>query len=163
LRSSKKPFKNSVRETMKKASCPVCHSEGQNVLAITVKHLVKENLRDTVHETTTYHLCLNPHCPVVYFDASGKTLKKEDLKVPVWYKDGAFPKYICYCSRVTEEEIRSAIRQGARTLEDIQRMTGAGSKGFCLTENPSGRCCHGEIAKILEKACRVSPRASSNP
>uniref|UniRef100_A0A7V4TII5 (2Fe-2S)-binding protein n=1 Tax=Candidatus Caldatribacterium saccharofermentans TaxID=1454753 RepID=A0A7V4TII5_9BACT len=144
---------------MKKASCPVCHSEGQNVLALTVKHLVREALRDTVHETTTYRLCLNPHCPVVYFDASGKTLKKEDLKIPVWYKDGAFPKYICYCSRVTEEEIRSAIRQGARTLEDIQRMTGAGSKGFCLTENPSGRCCHGEIVKILEKACRVSPQS----
>jgi len=144
---------------VKKALCPVCHSEGQNVLALTVKHLVREALRDTVNEMATYHLCLNPHCPVVYFDAFGKTLKKEDLKVPVWYKDGASPKYICYCSRVTEEEIRSAIHQGAKTLEDIQRMTGAGSKGSCLTENPSGRCCHREIAKILEKARRASPQS----
>ncbi|WP_438313736.1 (2Fe-2S)-binding protein [Candidatus Caldatribacterium sp. SIUC1] len=143
---------------MEKALCPVCHGEGQNVLTLTVKHLVREALRDTVNETVTYCLCLNPHCPVVYFDASGKTLKKEDLKVPVWYKDGASPKYICYCSRVTEEEILSAIRKGARTLEDIQRMTGAGSKGFCLTENPSGRCCHREIAKILKRACESSLR-----
>ncbi len=159
MRNSRKPCRNSAPETMKKASCPACHGEGQNVLALTVKHLVQENLRDTVHEKTTYYLCLSPHCPVVYFDTSGKTLKTEDLKVPVWYKDGASPKYICYCSQVTEEEILSTIRQGAKTLEDIQRMTGAGSKGFCLTENPSGRCCHREIEKILKSARGASSQS----
>ena len=32
---------------------------------------------------------------------------------------------ICYCSNVTKDQIIKAMEQGARTLNDIRKMTGA--------------------------------------
>lgn len=47
-------------------------------------------------------------------------------------------EYICYCDQVTEEEIITAIRQGARNLRDIRRMTGAMTHCDCEHKNPKG-------------------------
>ena len=42
---------------------------------------------------------------------------------------------ICYCHRVQAKEIAAAILQGARTPEDISRLTGArtGCGTLCIT------------------------------
>lgn len=34
-------------------------------------------------------------------------------------------KLICYCDNVTKGEIIAAMEQGAKTLSDVKRMTGA--------------------------------------
>ncbi|MFQ9885439.1 MAG: (2Fe-2S)-binding protein [Negativibacillus massiliensis] len=47
-------------------------------------------------------------------------------------------EYICYCDKVTEEDIVRAIGQGARTIRDIQRMTGAMTNCDCANKNPKG-------------------------
>lgn len=46
--------------------------------------------------------------------------------------------YICYCDRVTEKDIVKAIQKGARTLKDIQKMTGAMTHCDCKNKNPKG-------------------------
>ncbi len=46
---------------------------------------------------------------------------------------------VCFCSRVTAGEIRQAMRTGARTLDDIRRMTGACTVGRCKELSPRGR------------------------
>lgn len=43
---------------------------------------------------------------------------------------------ICYCSNVTKAEILTALENGARTLADIRRMTGACTKGDCKNLSP---------------------------
>lgn len=53
-------------------------------------------------------------------------------------------KVICYCNNVTYIDIRKAMINGARTLEEIQEATGAGT--VC------GRCTS-EIEKILASVC----------
>ncbi|MGL4799485.1 MAG: (2Fe-2S)-binding protein [Cellulosilyticaceae bacterium] len=53
-------------------------------------------------------------------------------------------RVVCYCNNVTYIDIRKAMIEGARTLEEIQEMTGAGA--IC------GRCT-GEIEKILASVC----------
>jgi NAD(P)H-nitrite reductase large subunit len=50
---------------------------------------------------------------------------------------------ICRCEEVTEEEIREAIRRGARSLREIKRVTRAGA-GLC-----QGKTCSLLIARIL--------------
>jgi bacterioferritin-associated ferredoxin len=40
--------------------------------------------------------------------------------------------YVCICNAVTDAMIRSAVGKGAKTLADLQRMTGcAGACGSC--------------------------------
>jgi NAD(P)H-nitrite reductase large subunit len=50
---------------------------------------------------------------------------------------------ICRCEEVTEEEIREAIRRGARSLREVKRVTRAGA-GLC-----QGKTCSLLIARIL--------------
>jgi NAD(P)H-nitrite reductase large subunit len=48
-------------------------------------------------------------------------------------------KLICYCDNVTKGEIIAAMEQGAKTLKDIRRMTGAATTCRCAELNPSGK------------------------
>jgi len=46
---------------------------------------------------------------------------------------------VCYCKNVNKMQILSAITiDGARTLDDIKRITGACTGGNCAVMNPSG-------------------------
>jgi len=55
------------------------------------------------------------------------------------------PVFICRCEEVTEEEIRKAIRLGARTVDDIKRATRAGM-GLCQS-----KLCYTNIARIIHE------------
>ncbi len=46
---------------------------------------------------------------------------------------------VCFCSNVTAGDIRRAKSEGARTLDDIRRMTGACTIGRCKELSPRGR------------------------
>jgi len=59
-------------------------------------------------------------------------------------------KMICYCNLVTQKEIESAIKQGAKTLSDIKQITGACTGNQCKELNPSGKCCSGDINRLLK-------------
>ena len=47
-------------------------------------------------------------------------------------------EYICYCDRVTEEDIIRAMENGARSLKDIKAATGAMSHCDCANKHPKG-------------------------
>jgi len=121
--------------------------KGEGVSLKTVKHLVKE---DKLVKDLNYSICLNEDCDVVYY-SDDVIYKKEDVKVPVWFKRDANPKYICYCSRVTEEDIKRAIEDGANTLKDVIIKTGAMKNCNCEINNPKGKCCSNDIKKVMEK------------
>lgn len=46
---------------------------------------------------------------------------------------------VCFCSNVTAGVIRQAMREGAQSLDDIRRMTGACTLGRCKELSPRGR------------------------
>ena len=56
---------------------------------------------------------------------------------------------ICYCKQVTKSEIENAISDGAKTLKDIQEITGACTGNQCKELNPSGKCCSSDINTML--------------
>lgn len=61
-------------------------------------------------------------------------------------------KIICYCKNISEAEIKEAIKNGAKTLQDIQQNTGACTGNQCKTMNPSGKCCSTEINQLLNQS-----------
>jgi bacterioferritin-associated ferredoxin len=98
---------------------------------------------------TDFFICLAPDCEVVYF-SHDVVFRQEDVVVPVAFKTGASPKFVCYCNRVTEEEIIRAVVNGeAKTIGDIARLTDAMKNGKCLTNNPKGVCCHKDIETVI--------------
>ena len=56
---------------------------------------------------------------------------------------------ICHCKQVTKSEIEKAISEGAKTLKDIQEITGACTVNQCKELNPSGKCCSVAINALL--------------
>lgn len=104
-----------------------------------------------------YYICLNEDCDIVYFSADKKTIFfKEDMNTPIWFKKGADPKFICYCNRVTEQQIIDAVRyEGAKTIKDIVRLTGAMKNARCEINNPLGQCCGPVIQETIEKALNM--------
>lgn len=54
-------------------------------------------------------------------------------------------KVVCLCKGVSEETIVEAIKNGAKTFEEVSEKTGAGT-GFCH----AGRC-KGTILKLIEE------------
>ncbi len=57
---------------------------------------------------------------------------------------------VCWCSNVSKQSILDAIQNGARSMDDIRRMTGACTVGRCKELSPRGRCCSIEIRILLE-------------
>lgn len=44
-------------------------------------------------------------------------------------------KTVCYCMNVTNRQIKDAVEQGARTLEDVQKVTKAATVCGACREN----------------------------
>lgn len=132
--------------------CPVCREKGEFVKNITVKHLILNAIKDSVGDND-YYLCMNEACCVAYFNSEHNIkFNKKELKVPIWFKSDANPKYICYCNKVTEEDIIEAvINKGAKNIKDIIMLTGAMKNGKCEINNPLGKCCSTIIQETIKK------------
>lgn len=58
---------------------------------------------------------------------------------------------ICYCKNVSKQTIETAIKNGAKTLKEIQEMTTACTGNRCKELNPKGVCCSVDIIPMLPK------------
>ena len=58
---------------------------------------------------------------------------------------------VCYCKKVDEESIVTAIKNGADSLSKVKEMTEACTGSECATKNPSKKCCSKDIKKLIEK------------
>lgn len=130
----------------------MCNGETQEVKSITVKYFVYDSYVDEI-QNGKYHICLNENCDVIYFNSDKNLVfKKDSIKMPIWFKKDADPKYICYCNQVTEKQIIDAIlNKDAKNMKDIIRITGAMKNGKCETKNPLGKCCGAIIQKSISK------------
>jgi bacterioferritin-associated ferredoxin len=128
--------------------CPVCNREGQKVSNVTVQNMLLNT--ESYIDGNTYYICLTPNCMVAYYDNKDNTICESSIKVPIWFKDGANPKYACYCSKVTQEDVIKAVVKGARDVKSVAELTGAMKNGNCIMNNPTGKCCHSEIQRIID-------------
>lgn len=143
---------NSIKDVNNIEKCPVCNLPGEAVKIVTVESLVKdENKKDVLGGN--YFLCKSKDCDVVYYNPDKDMIfLKDQVKVSIWYKKDANPKYACYCSKTTEDEvIKAVIENGARTVEDVIRITGAMENDDCTRNNPRGYCCWNIIQEAIDK------------
>lgn len=132
--------------------CPVCKRQGTLVKNITVTHMLLDKLAEQVCEYD-YFLCINEECDVTYYNVeSNIKFNKNQIKEPIWFKKDAIPKYACYCSKVTEEEVINAVvKGGATNVKEVLKITGAMGNPQCQKKNPLGKCCHQIIQDAIDK------------
>lgn len=73
------------------------------------------------------HVCMSEDCDVTYYSTKPSIkFNEQQVKVPLWFKKDADSKYVCYCNKVTEEEvINTVIKDGATNMQEILKNTGA--------------------------------------
>ncbi|WP_447973867.1 putative iron-sulfur cluster-binding metallochaperone [Nitrospira sp. Kam-Ns4a] len=135
--------------------CNSCMQPGKPVTHETVAALIKPEFHDTV-KGRAYAFCDTPTCPVVYYTADGLQVLKTQLRVRVGAKETEDPIPVCYCFNVTERMIREEIkRTGRSTAASRIRAEVKAGNCRCEVENPSGRCCLGDVVAAEKRAARA--------
>lgn len=140
------------------AFCPMSGTKGKPVELGTVKALLtSEALRQL--NASPHRFCPEPTCAVVYFDESGHTYSKADIRVPVWQKEPFGNRTVCYCFGENEADMRSEI-VATGSSDAVERVRAHISAGRCACEvrNPRGVCCLGDMtAAVARVAAELVP------
>lgn len=139
------------------AICRECGHKGQSVLRNTLEYILKDERRKELQDAD-YLFCTTATCEVVYFsNETQQYFRKGDVRVRVGIKETEDPVPVCYCFGYTQDRIFREIREsGASTaLTYITEKVKAG-QCRCETENPSGRCCLGEVNKTVKAGLAIS-------
>lgn len=130
--------------------CKKCEEKAQKVDKEIVRHFVINSLKKSIIDGD-YYLCLNEECRTTYFNKENTIiLKNSDLNTQIGFKKDSYPKYICYCNKVTEQQIIDAVvNNNARSIKDVVIITGAMKNSNCKINNPLGKCCSSDIQKII--------------
>ena len=140
--------------------CPLCFNPGRRVLQVTVSnHVYPEDWKLLMDG---FRFCSGNACPMIYFNnATATYFLKSEIKTRFGPKEDEGPKPICYCLSVLEEDIRYEIlkKNCCDSLQDIEEFTKAGTGKWCLTTNPSGRCCRDYLGDVVDKFLRMKETA----
>ncbi|NHJ33623.1 MAG: (2Fe-2S)-binding protein [Asgard group archaeon] len=122
--------------------CPRCKQQGIIVRKLTVRSLLISEVKKRVMDVA-YYLCMSSDCDVSYYrNASSEVFTISDVKVPIWYKKEAHPKYACYCNKITDEEVINVVKEtGLSKNQVIIEYLREKVKCACAAMNPSGQCC----------------------
>ncbi|HUY90101.1 MAG TPA: mercuric transporter MerT family protein [Pirellulales bacterium] len=103
---------------------------------------------------TAWRFCDSPDCDVVYFSEDNDAVfTKSQLKVSVGIKETTGERPLCYCFGHSVASIKNELRTRGHSgaLDDIRvKMKDPGCR--CESENPSGSCCLGSVAKGIQIA-----------
>lgn len=143
-------------------TCPACGHRGAAVQLQTVKALLSEMALRRI-QLTHYRFCSNAACDVVYFGDAGDRFDTEDVRMPVWQKEAAGARLLCYCFGETEADIRRQVLQNARA-EVVDRIRDhiAAERCACEIRNPRGACCLGDVIAAVKRIEAETAEGSMN-
>ena len=130
--------------------CPRSGTRGVAVDLNTVKALLAPVALARI-TGAPHRFCPEPACEIVYF-SPGDTYTVHDLRVPVWQKEPAGARVICYCFGENEADIRQELEQrGASQAVERVRAHIAAGRCACELRNPRGACCLGDIIAAVKR------------
>lgn len=142
--------KKSLEEVNK--LCKVCGEPGLRVLPVTMAtHIGAEYWR---YLYDGFRFSPTPECPVIYYNNRTDTyFLKDEVKTRFGLKEKEPPRPLCYCLQVTEEQIADEIlnKKCCFSLKDIVAYSKAGTGKWCLTTNPSGKCCRDYLGPVVDR------------
>lgn len=138
-------------------ACPVCSERGAAVQLQTVKALLTDTALRRV-QLTHYRFCRNPACDTVYFGDAGDCYNTPDLRVPVWHKEPAGARLVCYCFGETESGIQAELlERGHSGVVDRIREHITAQRCACDIRNPRGACCLGDVTAAVKRMEAAMP------
>lgn len=134
-----------------RAACCQCGSKGSAVDLVTAKALLTEVALRLLTLAPLY-FCQEPTCSAVYFTTDGQVYSGAALRVPVWQKEPAGRRRICYCFDENEESmLREVVETGRCGAVQRVRDHIAADRCACDVRNPRGTCCLGDLMKAVAR------------
>ena len=131
--------------------CPECGKSGRLVDRITVKAMLRPEALMRL-SASGHRFCPTPECPVVYFGVD-EVFAREEVVVPVFHKEAAGERAVCYCFAVSEGDIRRELAEtGRSTAADRITALVKAERCACEVKNPQGSCCLGNVAAAATAA-----------
>jgi hypothetical protein len=144
-------------EAVAPTRCLECGRPGRLVDRITVKAMLRPEALMRL-AASEHRFCPTPECPVVYFGFD-EIFDREEIVVPVFQKEPAGDRTVCYCFGVSESDIRRETAEtGRSTAGDRVTALVKAERCACEVKNPQGSCCLGNIAAVTAEA-RAADRA----
>jgi CopZ-like zinc binding protein len=141
-------------------ACPVNGARAKQVEMLTVRSLVRHLPLGV--PPTAYYFCEDPTCEVVYFPGNPQAplFRRSDLWVRVGVKEKGDPIPVCYCFGFTRQDIVDEIRTTGNSTV-AERITAEVRAGNCACEvkNPSGKCCLGDVTRVIHECNRGAQKA----
>lgn len=130
--------------------CPRSGTQGHAVDLNTVKALLTSTALARI-TGSAHRFCPDPACEVVYF-SPGDTYTVRDLRIPVWQKEPAGARMVCYCFGENEADIRGEIEEhgGSHAVARVRAHIRAG-RCACELRNPRGVCCLGDVIAAVTR------------
>ena len=127
---------------------------GRTVEAITVKALLRPAALERLSRSD-HRFCPTASCPIVYF-ADGEAFSAADVSAPVFQKETAGSRTVCYCFQITETDLRREIEATGESAASA-RVTAHVKAGRCACEikNPQGSCCLGNILLTVTALTKI--------
>lgn len=140
--------------------CPTNGARSKRVNMLTVRSLVRH--LPLGMPKAQYYFCEVTECDVVYFASKPEApiFKRADLLVRVGVKETENPVPVCYCFGFTREDIEQEVAHIGRSAI-AQRITAEVKAGNCACEvkNPSGKCCLGNVTRVVHECNRGVQKA----
>ena len=131
--------------------CPLCGLPTVAVNTEAVKFNIIEPKKDMVDLKKKWSICVNPDCDCTYF-SKHTVFRTADLIVPLFFKDNSDNVPVCYCSNLTRGEIKNAVNNGCKSIDDVQNFTKKDITGLCEERNPLGKCCRNVFLKTISES-----------
>jgi hypothetical protein len=129
--------------------CPQCGFPAIGVNEKAVRFNIIDAKSEMIIAPSKWSVCNNPNCDCSYF-SKNSVFKTSDLIVSLFFKDTSSIAPICYCSNLTRGEIQNAVKNGCKTIDDVQNYTKKDITGFCEERNPLGKCCRNVFLKTIK-------------
>lgn len=124
--------------------CPYCGYKGKEVKLETVAELTKNKCVFFENGEKIY-ICTNKKCDLVYFQVGNpKVYLKEEIKVPVWFKEKYKNYIVCYCHNIYLDDIVKIVKntnESNLTKKDILNLLNTNHLEDCKHLNPTGENC----------------------
>ena len=141
-------------------ACPANGARSKQVDMLTVCSLVRH--LPLGMPKAQYYFCEGTDCDIVYFASHPEApiFKRADLLVRVGAKETGDPVPVCYCFGFTRRDIEEEVARTARSTI-AQRITAEVRAGNCACEvkNPSGKCCLGNVTRVVQERNRGVQKA----
>jgi hypothetical protein len=145
----------------KTAECPVGGTKGLPVELQTVKAILTNAALRRI-TAASHRFCADAECDVVYFADDGTTYSKSDIRVPVWQKEPAGARMLCYCFGENEGDIRVEIATTGKS-DAVERVKAhiKASRCACEVRNPRGTCCLGDVGAAVKRVSESLTEATA--